>query len=403
MADALLPLPPVPHAGEETFSSLLGRANDPLLITPLTNHNNLQYFGPVRVGEQPFQAIFDTGSEALWVPGADCATCPSSHKFDQNASGTFTPGDREGVLTYGTGQVGFRTGQDTVKLCGRDGCGPDAAVAESHSFGIAKHQSQKPFTGLPFDGILGLPPSSEALGRGDIHHSSILGRFLDSVSGSSPASSAPHPHVMGVYLSRDTSVSSSISLGGVESNHIKAASPVHWHNILAPGRSWTVRMSDIAVNGERMHVCPAEGCKALVDTGSSLLTGPSDIMPAVMKKVGDVDRSCSNLTSLPRVEVILQDASGREVSYPLEGPEYAVKFKDGCETGLGALDLSGKKWVLGDTFLRRYYSIFDDDTKQVGLVRSSHGVEGVPIVTSSFGINVCQVDVLIRRRLGDFL
>jgi len=43
-----------------------------------------------------------------------------------------------------------------------------------------------------------------------------------------------------------------------------------------------------------------------------------------------------------------------------------------CEPGLGVMETVGNKWVLGNTFLRRYYSIFDDDKGLVGFVRSHH-------------------------------
>ena len=39
------------------------------------------------------------------------------------------------------------------------------------------------------------------------------------------------------------------------------------------------------------------------------------------------------------------------------------------------MDIPGKKWILGNTFLRRYYSIYDDDNKRIGLVRSLHAGE----------------------------
>merc|ERR1711879_724171 len=50
----------------------------------------------------------------------------------------------------------------------------------------------------------------------------------------------------------------------------------------------------------------------------------------------------------------------------------APDIKDRCEPGIGVMDVPGKKWVLGDTFLRRYYSIYDDDKGLVGIVRSIH-------------------------------
>jgi len=45
-----------------------------------------------------------------------------------------------------------------------------------------------------------------------------------------------------------------------------------------------------------------------------------------------------------------------------------------CELGLGSMNVPGRKWVIGDTFLRRYYSIYDDreDVPKIGFIRSLH-------------------------------
>ena len=43
-----------------------------------------------------------------------------------------------------------------------------------------------------------------------------------------------------------------------------------------------------------------------------------------------------------------------------------------CDPGMGVMDVPGGKWVIGDTFLRRYYSIYDDDRGLVGFAKSIH-------------------------------
>merc|ERR1719163_2721779 len=93
----------------------------------------------------------------------------------------------------------------------------------------------------------------------------------------------------------------------------------------------------------------------------------------------------------------MQDKDGHEVSYPLTSQEYTLKswdelpstdnsgyikefafvghgkepeIKPHCEPGIGVMN--GSHWVLGNTFLRRYYSMYDDDRGLVGFVRSIH-------------------------------
>lgn len=50
-----------------------------------------------------------------------------------------------------------------------------ATEPSSQPLGMTSYQSPDPFKKLPFDGILGLPPSGNS---GDGHHSSLLGEWL---------------------------------------------------------------------------------------------------------------------------------------------------------------------------------------------------------------------------------
>ena len=127
----------------------------------------------------------------------------------------------------------------------------------------------------------------------------------------------------------------------------------------------------------------SEMCPAVVDTGSSLFTGPSDKMDPLMKLL-PVDPKCKNLDTLPTVNILIKGEDG-VIRYPLTPREYNLQTMNDttddidCELGFGSMDVPGRKWVIGDTFLRRYYSIYDDDEGRVGLVRSWHqGEENIP-------------------------
>lgn len=212
-------------------------------------------------------------------------------------------------------------------------------------------------------------------------------------------------NILGFYFSEDTHRSGSVAFGGVEPAHISPNHSVHWFPIQEDD-SWQIKMKDIAVNGERLHICdnrPGGICPALVDTGSSLITGPPKEITPLLQKIHTPD-DCSNLSKSSDVTVILVDKDGHEVSYPLTPEEYTLRswdevptagndgyFKEfpvlgqgkepkilpHCEPGVGIMETRGNKWVLGNTFLRRYYSIYDDDRGQVGFVRSLHPDENV--------------------------
>lgn len=364
----------------------------------LLNHNNSQYFGDIAIGTpaQRFTAIFDTGSGTSWVPGSACNddTCREHHQFDDKASSSFQPheGSPNGSISYGTGKVHIKTGRDTLQFCdSRDNAGCHGAT-EHHlqvgqqPFGVAERQTSYPFRVLPFDGILGLAPSGNS--------TSVLKQLKDR--------GALERNVVGVYLSDDPHRNGSIAFGGVEPAHISDKAPVHWHPIQSDSE-WTVSMKDILVDGKPLHLCDDQEngvCSAVVDTGSSLITGPSGQVEMLMKKIPQ-GSDCSVMDRMPKIDVQLLDEKGNVVSYPLTPKDYSVStteevgsnnnhshnflgfpvlgqqervpiVRKRCEPSIGVMDTPGRKWVLGDSFLRRFYSIFDDDRKLVGLVRSVH-------------------------------
>ncbi|CAK8999207.1 Pepsin II-4 (Pepsin A) [Durusdinium trenchii] len=348
--------------------------------------------------KQRFTAVFDTGSGITWVPGADCKsdTCSEHHRFGVDGSKSFqefAPGARaDGTIHYGTGQVEYVDGRDTLTFCdshsdpGCHGMKAKQLKVESQPFGMSTNQTDYPFRILPFDGILGLAPSASS---GSVMHALKKSNALDR-------------NLFGVYLSEDTHRSGSISFGGIENAHIAPKSPLTWHQI-QNDQEWTLAMKDILVDGKPLHICddrPDGVCPAVVDTGSSLITGPSGEVEKLLSKVR-LKEDCSNLGKLPNVSLRIADRNGVLTDYPLTPEEYTLKsldevpqtgnseylkefpvlggsgdqvpeVKPRCDPEMGVMDVPGRKWVIGDTFLRRYYSIYDDDRGLVGFAKSIH-------------------------------
>jgi len=124
---------------------------------------------------------------------------------------------------------------------------------------------------------------------------------------------------------------------------------------------WLILMGDMVVGGKTINSCEFDGeCLAVVDTGTSIIVGPTyDIQP-VLDAIGNVSADCSNVKNLPTIGF---NIGGTVLKL---GPEYyVIKVPNNetgvmeCVLGLEGSDLVAPLWILGDPFLRAYYTIFD--------------------------------------------
>ncbi|XP_041278746.1 cathepsin D-like, partial [Onychostruthus taczanowskii] len=121
------------------------------------------------------------------------------------------------------------------------------------------------------------------------------------------------------------------------------------------------------------------GCEAIVDTGTSLVTGPSAEVAALNRALGATSApggqyllDCDKVPSLPNVTFVL---GGKE--FTLGPRQYVLQVSQWgsptCVSGFMALDVpppAGPLWILGDVFLAVHYAVFDRDRDRVGLARS---------------------------------
>uniref|UniRef100_A0A7S2JLJ7 Peptidase A1 domain-containing protein n=1 Tax=Cyanoptyche gloeocystis TaxID=77922 RepID=A0A7S2JLJ7_9EUKA len=114
---------------------------------------------------------------------------------------------------------------------------------------------------------------------------------------------------------------------------------------------------------------------AIVDTGTTLIYGPSDVVQKILEKAAASD-DCSNFKTLPIIELQLGNRK-----YALAPEEYVfrMRVRSGrvvCLTGIFGTNSNGKArndrvdWILGSVFIRAYYTVFDRANDQVGFAKA---------------------------------
>lgn len=104
----------------------------------------------------------------------------------------------------------------------------------------------------------------------------------------------------------------------------------------------------------------------VVDTGTSILAGPIGPMNAIIAKIGNVTQDCSNVHTLPTISF---EFGGK--AFDLEPEFYVIRAGDGkgnfeCQLGMQGMNAGVPIWILGDPFLRKYYTVWDAEESRVG-------------------------------------
>ncbi|XP_042780925.1 cathepsin E isoform X1 [Panthera uncia] len=323
---------------------------------PLINYMDTEYFGSISIGSPPqnFTVIFDTGSSNLWVPSVYCTSpaCKTHARFYPSQSNTYSALGNHFSIQYGTGSLSGIIGTDQVDV--------EGLLVVGQQFGESVTEPGQTFVNAEFDGILGLGYPSLAVGGVTPVFDNMMAQNLVDMP------------MFSVYMSSDpeSGVGSELIFGGYDHSHFSGN--LNWVPVTKQGY-WQIALDVIQVGGTVMFC--SEGCQAIVDTGTSLITGPSDKIKQLQKAIGaepmdgEYAVECANLNVMPDVTFIING-----VSYTLQPTAYTLlDFVDGmefCSSGFQGLDIqppAGPLWILGDVFIRQFYSVFDRGNNRVGL------------------------------------
>lgn len=135
---------------------------------------------------------------------------------------------------------------------------------------------------------------------------------------------------------------------------------------------WEVDLDSIAFGDE---VAELENTGAILDTGTSLNVLPSGIAELLNAEIGakkgyggQYTIDCAKRDSLPDITFSLAGSK-----YSLPASDYILEVSGSCISTFQGMDFPepvGPLVILGDAFLRRYYSVYDLGKGAVGLAKA---------------------------------
>lgn len=365
----------------------------------LRNLDDAAYVAEIQVGQQNFDAILDSGSFELVIFTRDCAGCGmAGHQgYDPKRSQTFAKGRLVQELSYGSGDALCSNAFDRLDI------GPEenGLHVERQPIWLVEKAQMEILENSRFQAILGIgPPTAvKQQAKNDLEYLQSLDNKLKDWNVTVPASIKSH------MKSKKTA---DFLLGNLDDNVpenlqlqflsicLRAASGSKgvavWHDADPRHRSpfkrlavigkitWGLSLKNVHLvsKGQRIPIACADGCGAVLDTGTSLITAPSDAVKKMGQVLQALGANCLQEHSLPHLEFQL---GGETLSLPpaafigfvkgiMPAPwrlrfhqEPFIQVED-CEllmmdTGKMTSTEHGPLWIIGMPFFRHFYTTFD--------------------------------------------
>ncbi|KAI9878318.1 MAG: Vacuolar protease A [Pleopsidium flavum] len=323
---------------------------------PVSNFLNAQYFSEISIGTPPqvFKVVLDTGSSNLWVPSQECGSiaCYLHTKYDSSASSTYKKNGTDFEIRYGSGSLSGFISQDIVQI-------GDIKI-KHQDFAEATSEPGLAFAFGRFDGIMGL-------GYDTISVNKIVPPFYNMLD-----QGLLDEPVFAFYLS-DTNNGegdeSEATFGGVNKDHYTGKMT---KLPLRRKAYWEVDLDVITFGDASAEL---EDTGVILDTGTSLIALPSTLAELLNKEIGakksyngQYTVDCAKRDSLPDLTFTLTGHNFTITPY-----DYILEVQGSCISSFMGMDFPepvGPLAILGDAFLRKWYSVYDLGSNSVGLAKS---------------------------------
>uniref|UniRef100_A0A7S1WNC4 Peptidase A1 domain-containing protein n=1 Tax=Alexandrium catenella TaxID=2925 RepID=A0A7S1WNC4_ALECA len=343
------------------------------------------YFGKVHVGSpesKAFTVVFDTGSGHFILPSTACAseTCEKHRRYNRTDSKSAVDIEYDGTLilpdaverdqvaiAFGTGEVLGEFVREVVCLDER------AETCVNLRIVLATEMTSDPFGLFAFDGVLGLGLDALTLNPGF--------SFFGQMAAQNPA---VQPR-FAVFLARNDDGESMISFGGHDER--RASGELDWAPVAMQELGyWQVQVKSVRIGDTVLEDCADGGCRAILDTGTSLLGVPRQAARTMHRLLA---RHVPKDSYSDASEIDCRTVPGTQIHFDLGGPTVSLAVEDYsrptpfnmtlpgknasglfCRSLLLPVDmkppLGPKVFIWGEPVLRRYYTVYDFARKQIG-------------------------------------
>jgi len=307
---------------------------------PLENYLDVAYRAEIDVGTpgQPIYVSFDSNGDLTWLPAKAALAAGTKHVY-------FAPGDSSTFQWINRlvqrPELHGRMARDALSF------GPSMSI-EGFEFGVLTNITAEWYEDWAADGRVGLGFGTSAVPP-------VLQALKDAGGIEEPVFAFDLRHEGGA---------SELTLGGASPE--RAGGSFSYVSLATP-TWWSVPLDAVWVGDE---VCLTHVGTAILNPGQYKILGPEDQMTDFL--------AAWNATLQGADWVVPCGQQGPPLHFRIQGRDFTIAkddfiVKEGsiCYFLAGTLASDDHSWLLGQLFLRKFYTVFDAGRKRVGSARPS--------------------------------
>ncbi|XXH03507.1 Aminodeoxychorismate lyase [Hypoxylon texense] len=332
--------------------------------------NDSMYICKVGIGSPPQNLLldFDTGSADTWVFST------LQDKSSQSGHNVYNPKKSKTIkkLSGKSWKIQYGDGSTASGDCVSDTLAVGGLTIKKQTIECATKMSRQ-FSQSTGDGLLGLAwgkinTVTDSAGEADPQATPVENMIKqeDIPKESELFTSA-------FYSSRDKDPKSFYTFGFIDQDLVKkSGQDIHWTEVDNSQGFWSVASESCSINGEKIDL---SSNTAIADTGTTLALMSDKVVEKIYDHIPGATYDWTNqgyifpitvkADDLPEVKVAVGDAE-----YVIQKEGLAFALTDDKQNWYGGVQSRGEMPfdILGDTFLKSVYAVWDQGNKRLGLV-----------------------------------